>query len=201
MNKTCWVDLETIGLSHNKHQIIELALLYEDGKDENKKVFHKFCKPDIKPDTWDTPLKGINKTISELTGITWEFLEENGISERQLYEEAKAFLDKRINAKDPNDKAIFAAYNAPFDNRFMRALWEKCGDKYFGSYFESANLDILSTVATARKNGVLPSLVNNQQTTVAKHLGIAFKAHSAIEDIKAGRQINMILEKKMRMRR
>ena len=199
MNKTIWLDVETTGLSHKTNQIIELAMLYEDGIDKNKAVFRRFCKPAVKPDTWDKPLKGRrdNMTISDLTGITWEYLEEHGISERQLYEEAKSFLDKRISARNPNDKAIFAAYNAPFDASFMRALWDKHGDKYFGSYFESANLDILATVALARKNGVLPKLANNQQDTVAKHLGIKFKAHSAIEDIKAGREVQMILERKL----
>jgi DNA polymerase III epsilon subunit-like protein len=203
MNKTIWCDVETTGLSHKTNQIIELAMLYEDGNENNKSVFHKFCKPDVKPDTWDKPIikSGNNKmvTISEYTGITWEYLEKNGISERELYEQAKAFLDKRIAARNPDDKAIFAAYNAGFDNRFMRALWDKHGDKYFGSYFESANLDILATVALARKNGVLPKLVNNQQDTVAKHFGIKFKSHSAIEDIKAGRQVQMILERKLKM--
>lgn len=202
MNKTVWVDLENTGGFNTKTAtIIELAMLYEDSVDKNKAVFHKFCKPDIKPDTWDEPLKGINKTISEFTGITWKYLEEHGISERQLYEEAKTFLDKRIDARNPQDKAIFAAYNASFDNRFMRALWEKFDDKYFGSYFESANLDILSTVALARKNGALPSLKRNSQEVVAEYLGIKFKAHSAIEDIKAGRQIELILEKKMGIKR
>jgi len=203
MNKTIYVDLENSGgFNTKKATIIELAMLYEDGVEKNKAVFHKFCKPDPKPETWGNPIIKVgNKmiTISEHTGITWEYLEEHGISERELYQQAKAFLDKRIAARNPNDKAIFAAYNAPFDARFMRALWEKHGDKYYGSYFESANLDILATVALARKNGVLPKLVNNQQETVAKHLGIEFNAHSAIEDIKAGRQIQMILEKKLRM--
>ncbi len=189
-SKVIWIDVETTGLSAKKDQIIELAALYEDGIDENKSKFHIFCKPPQKTDNWDF--------ISDLTGITWEFLEENGVDEKTMYQKFKQWINQRVDSFNSFDKAIFAAYNAGFDNRFMRALFEKNSDKYFGSYFESANLDILATVAMARKNGILPQLKNNKQDTVANHLGIQFKAHSAIEDIKAGRQVQLILEKKMK---
>ena len=44
---------------------------------------------------------------------------------------------------------MFAGYNARFDMDFVRALFEKSGDSYFGSWFYSAPLDVMSFVAEA----------------------------------------------------
>jgi hypothetical protein len=49
----------------------------------------------------------------------------------------------------------------------------------------------------AYRFGVLPVQINNKNETIAKALNIELKAHSAIEDIKASRQIQIILENKI----
>ena len=185
--KTVWIDVETTGLDHKTCQIIELAALYENGDD--KSTFHKYCKPRIKPDNFSE--------IEELTGITWAFLEENGITENQLYKEFTELLSQKIDKYDKSDKAIFAAFNAGFDNEFIRELFKRNNDNYFGSWFHSARLDVFSTVAMAYRFGVLPVQINNKNETIAKVLNIELKAHSAIEDIKASRQIQIILENKI----
>lgn len=200
MSKIIWIDLETPDLNPESG-VIELAALYEDDSgDKSKAVFHEFCKPDIKPATWDEPLKNRkdNKTISDLTGITWEKLEKVGLSEAALHAKFKTFLGKRIDSYNKQDKAIFAAYNAKFDNEFVRALFLRNNDKYFGSYFYSCILDILSTVAMSFRFGIIPPLENYQQDTVCDYFGIKFNAHSAIEDIKAGRNLELLLEEKIK---
>ena len=198
MIKTIWLDVETTGLNTETDTIIELAALYEDGIKKNRAVFHKFCKPGVKPESWDEPLKNRdNKTITDLTGITWDKLEKDGVSEATLYAEFSAFLAKRMDKFNKQDKAIFAAYNAKFDNNMVRALWDKNNDKYFGSWFLTVSLDIMSTVMLAVRHGILPIMPSYAQDKVAECLGIKFQAHSAIEDIKAARQIQLTLENKM----
>ncbi len=183
--KTVWIDVETTGLNPRGDSIIEIAALYESG--DTKSVFHKYCLPDaIVPATFGK--------IEELTGITLEYLRENGISESQLYSEFISWLAQFIDKYNREDKAIFAAYNARFDNEFIRELFQRNGDNYFGSWFYSAPLDIMSTVMLAYKIGAMGKPENFKNATIASLMGIELKAHSAIEDIKASRQIEIILE-------
>jgi DNA polymerase III epsilon subunit-like protein len=197
--KLVWVDIESPNLNPDSG-IIELAALYEDTEigDKSKAIFHKFCKPEVKPESWDKPLNNRdNKTITDLTGITWNKLESEGISENELYTQFSKFLAERIDKFNKQDKAIFVAYNAKFDADFIRALWKRNNDNYYGSWFLSANLDILSTVALAIRFDKLPILPNNQLNTVADYLNIEIKAHSAISDIIGARKVQIELEKRL----
>jgi len=183
--KTLWIDVETTGLNPHEDSIIELAALFEHG--EEKSVFHTYCLPEkIVPESF--------KKIEELTGITLDFLKKNGISERSLYDGFTQWMSRYISKYDKGDKAIFAAYNARFDNEFIRELFRRNGDPYFGSWFYSAPLDIMSTVTLAFRLGIIQGMKNFKNATIAESLGIELKAHSAIEDIKASRQIQIILE-------
>lgn len=187
--KTIWIDLETTGLDYKKDTIIEFAALYENDKD--KSIFHKYCKPESYPENFHE--------IEELTGIKREFLEENGISESELYNKFIEFASSKIDKFNKTDKAIFAAYNATFDDNFLRELFIRNNDFYYGSWFYSARLDIMSTIANAYRFGVFDIQPSNKCETIAKALNIKLKAHSAIEDIKAARQIQIILEHKLRL--
>ena len=200
--KIVWVDVETTGVNHETDSIIELAALYEDTSlnyaehgDKAKALFHKYCKPDVKPESWDQPLKGRKETISDLTGITWEKLEAEGVSDKELHTGLNNFLLERIVPFDKNDKAIFAAYNAKFDNQMIRALWKRNDDNYFGSYFISATLDVLSTVALAIAKNAMPPLIRHSLDVVCDHLDIPVKSHSAKDDIIATRKVQLELEK------
>jgi DNA polymerase-3 subunit epsilon len=172
--KKIWVDVETTGLLCGKDRIIELAAIYEDD------VFHRYCKPfDSKPENFGF--------IEGLTGITWKYLEENGCSDQKLYREFNTWICKIINQYDRLDKAVFCAYNAHFDSDFIRALFNRNGNKFYGSFFFSARLDVMTTVAeNMDKLYTLPNLKNE---TVCNHLGIELKAHSALEDIKATKEL------------
>lgn len=194
MSKIIWVDVETNGLYPGENYILEIAALYEErGIEKSRKIFHRFCKPDIKPDDWDEPVMN-GKTVTEHTGISWEFLEEKGLSPSEFSTEFISFLSTHIQSRVVSDKAVFAAYNANFDNQFVRRLFNPDKKQYFGSYFFSCSLDIMTTVALALHKGVLPQLQNYKNATLADHFGIEIQAHSAISDIKASRQIQFKLE-------
>jgi len=182
--KICWIDVETTGLDCKTDTIIELAALYENGKE--KDVFHYYIMPVSRPNDFNI--------IEELTGITWEYLEKNGISEAQAYGKFSDWLGSHINKYDKTDKAIFAAYNARFDNDFIRELFKRNYDNYFGSWFYSASLDIMVTAILCVRLGLIPVPANFKNQTICESFGIEHKAHSAIEDIKASRQAELKME-------
>ena len=186
--KICWVDVETTGIDHNTNTIIELAALYEDdGAD--KSVFHVYIKPESLP-----------KEIEELTGITMEYLEQNGITEAEAYSQFTDWLAKKIDKYKKEDKAIFAAYNARFDNDFIRELFKRNNDNYFGSWFYSASLDIMGTAILMVRLGYISVPVNFKNVTICESFGIEHKAHSAIEDIKASRLAQLEMERLLCMK-
>lgn len=186
--KIIWIDVETTGLDFENNTIIELAAIYEDTREVKPfEIFHRYCKPKKRPYDFEV--------IEKLTGITWSFLEKHGLKEAILLRDFKEFLGKFINKFNKNDKAIFAAYNARFDNNFIRELFTRYNDKYFGSWFYSMPLDILSTVMLAFKNEVIGKPENFKNATIAKHLKFNdFKEHNALSDIQTSRKIQLKLE-------
>ena len=182
--KQIWIDTETTGIDHHTNFIIELAALYEDGK--SKSVFHVYILPELKPDDFNV--------IEELTGITWEYLEQNGITESEAFTQFIAWIDQYIDHYDKKDKAIFAAYNARFDNDFIREFFKHNADNYFGSWFYSASLDIMGTAMLCVKLGLIPVPANFKNSTICEYFGITHKVHSAIEDIKASRQAELKMD-------
>jgi len=66
----------------------------------------------------------------------------------------------------------------------MRSWFEKCGDKYFGSFFYFPPLDIMNIAIwnLIRKRRTLP---NFKLETVANHLGVTAEGdfHDAMKDI------------------
>jgi DNA polymerase III subunit epsilon len=183
--KTIWIDIESTGIDHNTNTIIELAALYEN--DTDKSIFHEYILPASRPDDF--------ATIEELTGITWEYLELNGITEAEAYKQFTDWIGKRIDKYDKKDKAIFAAYNARFDNDYMRDLFIHNNDNYFGSWFYSAPLDIMGTAILMVRLGYIPVPVNFKNVTICESFGIEHKVHSAIDDIKASRLAQLEMEK------
>lgn len=192
MSKLVWVDVETTGLDAKKNQIIELAAIYEYNGEYDK--FHCYCAPFEKPKLWiEEP---------ELQTVDWEWLKANGLTEQELYKNFTTWLATKINKFDKNDKASFIAYNASFDVRFVRALFEKNGDNFYGSFFDQIPLNILQTVKLAVKLGFIKAPANYKLVTVTSHLGITLdNAHSGIADIKASRKVQLYLEKLLKGKR
>jgi len=184
MCKIVWIDVETTGLDCDEFIIIVVAALYENGKAIS--VFHTYILPEEKPTDFSV--------IEELTGITWEYLEKNGIPQAEAYNKFSNWLAERINKYDKKDKAIFAAYNAKFDNDFIREFFKKNYDNYFGSWFFSASLDIMSTAVLCVKRKLIPVPENFKNATICERFGIKHTAHSAIEDIKASRIAELKME-------
>lgn len=170
--KVIKIDVETTGVNPKTDRIIELAAIFNDD------VFYRYCIPfPVKPE-------GFEK-IEELTGIEWEKLQACGVDDKTLYSEFVSWLSGIIDKFDRVDKAVLFGYNVKFDSDFIRELFTRNGNSYYGSYFVPPVLDVMSEVAACLADGLMPPLQNYKLKTVCDHFGIEFTAHSALDDIMA----------------
>jgi DNA polymerase-3 subunit epsilon len=95
-------------------------------------------------------------------------------------------LDEHCDRYSKKDKIFLCGYNnASFDNAFLRAMFERNYNKYFGSYFWSSPLDVF-IMASFKLMKVRQWLPDFKQGTVAKALGIEVddsQLHSAKYDL------------------
>ena len=50
--------------------------------------------------------------------------------EGRVYQQFKNMLDEHVDKYDKEDKMQLIAYNAPFDTGFIRAMFQRSGNKY-----------------------------------------------------------------------
>ena len=133
-----------------------------------------------------------NYKMSPFTGDIIEpvALEMSGMTEEELFKlpypvnvhrEFTALMGKHVNKYDKFDKFIFYGYNARFDSNFLREWFSKCGDKYFGSWFWTPPVDLMSTAAffLGRERSRMP---NFKLETVVKYLGITLDKEGSFHD-------------------
>jgi DNA polymerase-3 subunit epsilon len=193
MKKILWLDVETTGLDPNRNGLIQLAMLMDiDGEmvDEVQLDFQPFQKDEITINElgfqkeWREFDLGDN-TVLPATNITaqtlWGYLIPTTMK-------INHFLQKHISKFDKNDKAYIGGYNVPFDIAFLSKFYEKCGDKYLGSYINWKQVDVRSMVYMLDFHDHI-RLDNYKLATVAEHFGIELDAHNPMSDIKVTREL------------
>ncbi len=185
--KMCYIDTETTGLDAKRHGIIQIAAIMEiDGEVVDR------INLDIRPSSCCAcdakALEISGKTLEEIKGFPHE---------ADQFREFCAWLGKYVEKFDKTDKAFFCGYNSPFDVEFMRAFFERNGDKYFGSWFWSGSIDVMG-LALLELRDVRHKMENFKLGTVAeKVLGAEAVAkmtskiglHNAMTDIELTREI------------
>lgn len=179
--KIAWIDTETGGVNPDKNPLLQTAI----------EIFinEEMIKSEI---FYSAPFEG--------DIVEDEALEKNGFTREQINKfpspmithiKIVKLLEKYVNRYNPLDKFIFAGYGARFDSDFMRAFFVKNGDNYFGSYFYSLPMDVMSFVAEGLLLGTVKPMKNFQLGTVCEQMGIDLgeKAHDAMEDIRATREL------------
>jgi len=184
MKKILWIDLETTGCSPTKNGIIQAAFLIDiDGEIKEKHNF--FIKPD--------PELSVKLQALEVSGITEKQI-ETFESEKVVYEKIKTIFDKYIQKFDSDDKFVIGGYNIKFDIGFFTSFWKRQKDDYLFSYFGSS-LDVMQLVTLAILKGKIEKPINKKLTTIADIFNIEFKAHDALADIEATRELeNKLIE-------
>ena len=138
--KIFYFDLETTGLNPDKNGIHQLSFIVEiDGKTE------KFANVKIQPFATDE----IHPDALKIAGVTKDQIFSDEYLKPQIaYKRLIATLEQYVSRFDKADKFFLAGYNSQsFDSPFLRKFFEKNNDKFFGSYFWTANLDVMILAA------------------------------------------------------
>lgn len=187
MTKILFFDVETTGLDYKIHGMHQISGAMEiDGQIVESFNFHINPAPQLEVNPEAIKVSG--KTIDEIRAYP---------SEAEVYRKFIAMLLHNIDKFDKFDKAFLAGWNnAAFDNGFLRAFFERNGDKYFGSWFWSNPLDVM-VLATQHLLSERHTMLNFKLMTVAAHLlgGIdESKLHDATYDIELTRNIYQIVK-------
>jgi len=183
--KILWVDVETTGTDPKRNDVIQLATLVEiDG--EVVEGYNHFMAPRNPGAVEQVALQINNKNF-------WEIMKYPPAEQSVL--DLNKMMEQYINKLNPKDKFILAGYNARFDYDFLRALYGKVGNKWFGSYIFWPVLDVSTLVAAYLATGKERGMKNYKLGTLCKHFGIPINAHDAMSDIRATKELFMHLLK------
>lgn len=170
MTEILWVDVETTGLDPKLHAIHQIGLINDTRSD----VFN-IC-----------PFNGalLSKTALDVGNVTSDQLKGYNYKQSDLID----FLFKHEYLK-AGKKVIIAGYNTNFDASFIhQTLIRETGTWLFGSYCYGGLLDVMTLVAIERAAGRL-TCENDKLSTVCEFYEIPLKAHNAMSDIKATKEI------------
>lgn len=185
--KLCFVDTETTGTNSKENSIFELAAIIDiDGEYSGR-----FCE-NAKPFDGDV----ISKEALDKTGKAeeeiWSYSNDQG-DLKLLYQK---WLEEFVDPMDKTDKLHLVGYNAEFDYRFMRTLWEELEDKYFGSYFWFPYIDMMTILGWAMIKQ-RSELKNFKLYTIAHSMGVDVdpdKLHGAMYDCRLVRKLYYKME-------
>lgn len=180
--KYLFFDLETTGFGFDKCAIIQLGgIIVDVDVDLNMK-----------------PIDAINLKMCPEYGkmIDQRSLEINGYSiedlacfqpQKEAFKKFIKFLEKHVDRFNKTDKLTLVGYNSlHFDQDFLRQWFYDNGNKFYGAYFWSNSIDVLSE-ATRYLMNYRPAMLNFKLGTVAKTLGIKTEEeslHDGLYDVK-----------------
>lgn len=188
MIKTFYFDLETTGVRYWRNGIHQIAGLIDiDGEIVDKFDFK--VKPHPKAVIEQEALDVSGKTVEEV---------QNYPPMDVVFNELIQLMDKHIDRYDKKDKFVMAGYNcAGFDSQFLRAFFVQNGDKYFGSWFWSVQVDVMIIAMDALKHE-RQDMINFKLATVCGHVGVPFneeEAHDALYDVIKTRELYHAINK------
>lgn len=186
--KLFFFDLETTGLfaaTCGIHQIAGAIAEYNEQTNSLKFIDHFNFKMQ--------PIKGkrVYPSALEVGGITMDMIQSYP-EPNQVFNEFMSHLKKHVNKFDPDDKMFLVGYNSlSFDNEFLRQWFIDNGEKYFGSFFWSNSIDVMSEASRVLLQ-IRPFMPNFKLGTVAKTMGLEVKEdalHDGMYDIRLTAQI------------
>lgn len=176
--KYFFFDTETTGLDPDRCAITQLAGVLFNG--EEKENINIFMRP--------FPGAQISAEALEAQGQTMSHLEILP-DERDGFRGLLSILDKTVDKYNREDKIFIFGWNVGFDVQFLRALFKRNGNDFFGSYFFTPPIDVMS-IAADRLQSVRSKLQNFKLETVYDFIfpekkGIVNKFHDATVDAQA----------------
>jgi DNA polymerase III epsilon subunit-like protein len=182
--KILFNDCETGGTDPKKHALLQLSCIMEyNGKIQE--VFNKFMRP--------MPGKIVDPESLKVTGFTMNDV-NNFDDPYRVYNEFRLFCARHGKAKDKENRFIMAGYNNQFDCDFLAEWHLQCsgGTYAYWDYLQYAPVDPLPVLRAMRYAGILP-INDTKLETVCDYFGITIKAHDAMSDVFATRELIHLL--------
>lgn len=160
-------DSETNGIDSKRHEMCEISII----RCSDRVQLTEFIKCEHPENSSFDALAITGKTLADL---------EKGISKEEAVEKIDKFL-----AEDGGGAAgrCFIAHNAPFDRRFIHALYDKCG-KQFPADFWACTLAMAK--AYVKKMGLGKTKVNLHAACDLLGIKKIASAHNAKMDSRNG---------------
>jgi DNA polymerase-3 subunit epsilon len=174
--KVFWFDTETGGLDPQKNPILQLAYVVEiDGQEVEHGEMR--CSGFPGCEITDIALE-INRLDRVAVGTYPD--------ELYLYNRLMEVFTRYVNKFDRNDKFVAGGYNVQFDMGFLRAVWDRRGDKYMGSWFQFGTIDPSNLVRILQYKGMYKDLGTKLTLErIADFFGVPRdNAHDAEADIR-----------------
>lgn len=181
--KLIFIDTETTGLDHTRNSMLQLAgIVRIDGKIVDR--FDYKMQPFVGADI----------------DVNGELASRYRMKQDVAFNKFVKLLEKHVNPYNKKDKFYFLAYNAKFDENFLRAWFLRNEHKYYGSYFWNPSLDVMQLALRGLMNSGERELIDNMKLgTVAKYYGLKVKdenLHDAAYDIRITKDLyNRIVRK------
>lgn len=188
--KEIHIDVETTGLYAFKHAITQLSGVIDiNGKEAERFDFR--CRPHEEAEVDMKALEANGQTADEIA--EWE-------NPAVVFDQFTSLLQKYVNPFDKNDKAYFVAYNAKFDEEFVRKFFSLHGKRkkaYYGSFFHQQAICtmILMNFHLKSQRHMLP---NFKLGTVSAACGLTPEGvglHDGMTDVLLSRGLYNIAEK------
>ncbi len=181
----CFTDTETTSTNRLNGAILELGGAIEDFSGTLER-FSFFARPHEHAEVCAEALDVNKMGFEEIQTLP---------DPAEMYKGFKGLLTKRVNPfkkrKELRDKFFFVGYNAPFDSDFVRQLFVRNGDDFYGSLFFNPPVCVMQ-MAIQKLMFVRDTLPDFKLGTVARYLGIEFDEftlHGASVDADLTRQV------------
>lgn len=179
--KLLWFDCETGGVEPKTDALVQLSAIIEIKGKIVDEIDLKM-KPLPHKNITDEAMKIHGMTLQDIAGF-----EDPYIAYGKFYR----FLSAH-GPKAKEDRYVMAGYNAHFDCDFLFQFFHDINQNpkynFYWDFCQFAPLDILPTLRAMRYAGLI-NTVDTKLETVCKHLGIEIKAHDALSDIRATREL------------
>lgn len=177
-----WMDCETGGLEPDWHEMLTIAGIIEI----DKKVVDEFYFK-IRP---NFP-KRLEPSALKVNGLTYTEVMDFEYSGSIYHELKRKFIKYGLR----NDRLIVAGHNvASFDRKFLDKFFEYHNCKTLHYWLSYHSLDTMSVAAWLKYVGKL-DIDSLKLTSLCQYFNIELKAHDALEDIRATKQLAIELQK------
>ena len=178
--KLLFLDLETTGVNPKQCSIVQLGIMMEINGVVEKSLCI-YVKP-FEGCVIEPGVEAIHDCIPKAQSC--------GETYTDVYKNLCKMMEKYVDKYNKKDKFFLVGYNIGFDDSFMREMWRRNRDVYYGSWFWWPAID----VAVLAGQYLMPErhrLENCKLSTLAAYLNIerVGGAHDALSDIHLTREI------------